>query len=201
MVGNSLTKNHEYLIQIIFHWQKKRSESSSDLSRITHFVNKRQNWDVNPICQALQANSGQRGGGCGVLATGGISEMNSNLFTTALYHLALLNKIKGSHINKCFLSWIAKEPDVWTKLCASFSPQKEQKMPTLPFVRFSIALICTAPKCHICESVKSFWKFKKSIKLFPGSPLSMSHTRVRVPSTLEERVPIHSTAHVWILSS
>lgn len=187
MAGNPLNKNHEYLIQIILHWQKKKIRELEWLVQDHPFVNKWQNWDVNPICQALQPNSGQRGGGCGVLATGGISEMNSNLFPTALYHLALLNKIKGSHPNKCFLSWIAKESDVLTTLCASFSPQKEQKMPTLPFVRFSIALICTAPKCHICESVKSFWKFKKSIKLSPGSPLSMSHTRVRVHSILPQR--------------
>ena len=107
--------------------KKKKIRELEWLVQDHPFVNKWQNWDVNPICQALQPNSGQRGGGCGVLATGGISEMNSNLFPTALYHLALLNKIKGSHPNKCFLSWIAKESDVWTTLCASFPPQKEQK--------------------------------------------------------------------------
>lgn len=39
---------------------------------------------------------------------------------------------------------------------------------------FSTESIFRAPKCHVCASVKSFWKFKKSTKLPPGAPLSMA---------------------------
>lgn len=63
-------------------------------------------------CLALKPNSGQRGGGQGVPATGGTSEMNPNALPHCPLHLVLLTKVKGAYPSNHFLSWRAQESDV-----------------------------------------------------------------------------------------